>query len=204
MSETARVAASNAWLDSYVAKGPSTLDFPTEEPWLRLPYYAHGQAQPGLRRSARPSVRAIVIQDDGRLLLTTTDEYHELVFPGGGVDGDESDLEALARELEEETGYLLQPGSTQPFLSVDDYHNRADLGLSLRQSNRYFLCRANPGGAMHLDKFEARTGLRPQLCGLDGAIQTNEALLARKHLFWVERDTLALYLLCERRNELGL
>jgi ADP-ribose pyrophosphatase YjhB (NUDIX family) len=203
MFEDVRGAA-GAWLDSYVAEDPSTLDFSVEEPWLRLPYYAHGQAQPGLRRSTRPSVRSIVVVGGGCLLLTTTDEYHELVFPGGGVDGDESDLDALARELEEETGYLLQPGSAQPFLSVDDYHNRADLGLSLRQSNRYFLCRANTGGAMHLDKFEARTGLRPQLCGLDEAIQTNESLLARKRLFWVERDTLALYLLRDRRDELGL
>ncbi len=165
--------------------------------WDLLPRYAHGSPREGLARSVRPSVRAVVFNADGTLLLTTTDEYHEYVFPGGGVDAGESDLAALARELEEETGWLLVPSSAQPLLSIDDYHNRLDLNLSLCQRNRYFVCRAYAGGSMHLDAFEARTGLRPERVPLYAAIARNEQILAAKRLFWVERDTLVMRLLRE-------
>ncbi len=169
----------------------------SSDPWATLPHYVRGSAEPGLRHAERPSVRAVVLGPDGTCLLTTTDEYGEYVFPGGGVDGEESDEAALARELEEETGWLLESGSARPLLVIDDYHTRRDLGLSLCQRNRYFVCRAQPGGSMHLDAFEARTGLRPERVPLESAISRNEALLARTRLFWVERDTLVMRLLRE-------
>jgi double-stranded uracil-DNA glycosylase len=61
-----------------------------------------------LEPTARAAVRALVIDDDDRILLV---QYRRPVgdetwwgTPGGGVDPGESDQQALARELQEEVG----------------------------------------------------------------------------------------------------
>lgn len=60
----------------------------------------------GLR--LRPAVRALVLDDDERVLLVRFDFGDRVVWaaPGGGVEGDESDEHALRRELAEEAGLL--------------------------------------------------------------------------------------------------
>lgn len=75
--------------------------------------------------------------------------------------------------------------------------------LSMRQVNRYFVCQARPGGSMHLDKYEAVAGLHAVTCSLDDAIAANEAILAQRRYFWVERDTFVLKLIRDRREEFG-
>lgn len=140
---------------------------------------------------------------DGTLLLATTDELHEFVFSGGEIEHDETDLAALVREVEEETGWLVDQASARPVLSIDDYHTRDAVRLSMRQVNRYFVCQARPGGVMHLDKYEAVAGLHAVTCSLEDAIAANEAILAQRRYFWVERDTFVLKLIRDRREEFG-
>jgi 8-oxo-dGTP pyrophosphatase MutT (NUDIX family) len=55
----------------------------------------------------RNAVRALVLDPADRVLLVHFRFSHEDVWatPGGGVDEGESDIEALRRELHEETGY---------------------------------------------------------------------------------------------------
>ncbi len=50
---------------------------------------------------AKTRIAAIIIQD-GKMLLQKGRGYDELWTPGGKVDGNETDLECLARELKEE------------------------------------------------------------------------------------------------------
>ena len=173
-------------------------------PWAGLPRYVCGAPVPEFEQATRPSSRGIVLNPDGTLLLATTEELHEYVFSGGEIEHGETDLEALVREVQEETGWLVDEASACPLLSIDDYHNRADLHLSMRQVNRYFVCRAHPGGIMHLDKYEAVAGLHAVSFGLDEAIAANEAILAHRRYFWVERDTFVLKMLRDRRGEFGL
>lgn len=177
---------------------------PAEGVWASLPRFVCGGPQEGFRRATRLSSRAIVLNPDGMLLLSTTDECHEYVFAGGEIERGESDLEALVREVEEETGWLVEPSTARPVFSIDDYHNRPEMHLSMRQVNRYFVCQARPGGTMHLDKYEAVAGLRPALRRIDEAIAANDAILARKRLFWVERDTFVLKTLRDQAGLLGL
>ena len=58
----------------------------------------------------RASCRGLVFDDDGRVLLAQhqiNEETAVWVGPGGGVEDGESLVEALARELVEETGLML-------------------------------------------------------------------------------------------------
>ena len=49
-----------------------------------------------------------------KLLLIEGDEG-EIKLPGGGIEGNESDHEALIREVMEETGYTLIESSIRPY-----------------------------------------------------------------------------------------
>lgn len=166
-----------------------------ESSWSRVPRLYLGSRVEGYRDAVRPSCRGIVVLPDGRLLMTTTDEYHEYVFAGGGAEEGEDDLATLVREVSEETGYAVQTQSCTPFAYVEDVRNRDDLGLNLTMVSKYFLCRAKREGAAHLDAREAKTGLRPCAVSLEEALRSNGELLGRKHLFWVARDQAVLEML---------
>lgn len=59
----------------------------------------------------RETVRVLVLDPDGRLLLFRDSDPNTgaswWITPGGGIDPGESELDAVVRELEEETGRLV-------------------------------------------------------------------------------------------------
>jgi 8-oxo-dGTP pyrophosphatase MutT (NUDIX family) len=59
----------------------------------------------------RPAVRGLVIDDSGSVLLVRLSFPHGAfwVLPGGGIDGAEDHMDALCRELSEETGLADAP-----------------------------------------------------------------------------------------------
>ncbi|HRO34203.1 MAG TPA: NUDIX domain-containing protein [Brevundimonas sp.] len=70
-----------------------------------------GQAAPGADYRLRHAVFGLAVDDDGRIACVRVDRdgggYFDL--PGGAVDGDETEPEALAREFGEETGLRVRP-----------------------------------------------------------------------------------------------
>ena len=69
-----------------------------------------GIARPGLDYVLRPAVFGLVIHD-GRLACVRVDrgEGGYLDLPGGAVDGQETEEQALVREFVEETGMAIRP-----------------------------------------------------------------------------------------------
>ncbi len=69
-----------------------------------------GQAQPGVTHLWRPTAFGLVFHD-GRLACVRVDRgeasYYDL--PGGAVDGDETEEQALVREFVEEMGMTVRP-----------------------------------------------------------------------------------------------
>ena len=62
----------------------------------------------------RPSARGIIIRE-GKIAMVHSLKYDYYKFPGGGIDSGESNLDALMREVEEETGLIVIPESIQEY-----------------------------------------------------------------------------------------
>lgn len=85
-----------------------------------------GTARPGLDYIHRPAVFGLA-ERDGRLACVRVDRgegapYYDL--PGGALDGEESEQQALVREFAEETGLIVEPvdrltEAAQYFLKTD-------------------------------------------------------------------------------------
>lgn len=70
-----------------------------------------GTARPGLEYLHRPAVFGLA-ERDGRLACVRVDRGDGDVYfdlPGGALDGDETEQQALVREFAEETGLVVQP-----------------------------------------------------------------------------------------------
>ena len=66
----------------------------------------------------RPSARAIIRTEDGRLAMVYSRNGQYYKFPGGGIRDGENPAEALAREVREETGLLIKKDSIREYGSV--------------------------------------------------------------------------------------
>lgn len=75
------------------------------------PRLQFGEAEPGASYRERPTAFGIV-ERDGRIACVRVDRGARSYFdlPGGAVDGDETEAEALVREFAEETGLTVAAG----------------------------------------------------------------------------------------------
>lgn len=66
-------------------------------------------------------VRGVILNKDGHILITKYAGMYLLV--GGAIDEGENEIEALKREILEETGIQnITPEDNEPFLSITDMH----------------------------------------------------------------------------------
>ena len=84
----------------------------------------------GLRYVPRPGAYAILVRK-GRVLVThQTTPHPEYQLPGGGVDPGESPLQALHREVMEETGWIIarprRLGAFRRFVFMPEYRKWAE------------------------------------------------------------------------------
>ncbi len=102
----------------------------------------------------RPSVRGIIIRE-GKLAMIHSLQLDYYKFPGGGVEGAEAHLTTLHREVREEAGLRVIPGSEQPYGQVHRIQ-KGQYGDTFVQDNYYYLCHA-AGETMpqQLDAYEA-------------------------------------------------
>lgn len=131
----------------------------------------------------RPSVRAVIIQD-GKVLLVYSTKYGYYNFPGGGfkdeliyerlenfkVDTAIEDIidikdikETLQREVEEETGYIINPDTIREYGHVlrrqKDFFNENGI---FEQDNLYYFCDlSGQMGETDLEEYEREEGYVP-------------------------------------------
>lgn len=88
------------------------------------PALQFGRAEPGLSYVRRPTAFGLVFHDEKLACVRVTRDlpYHDL--PGGAVDGDETEAQALVREFLEETGMTVEP--VERIVEVGQYFRKSD------------------------------------------------------------------------------
>ena len=125
---------------------------------------------PNSPRKFRPSVRGIIIRD-GKVLMIHSLKYDYYKFPGGGLEAGESHQECLRREVAEEAGVCVVPGSVREYGLVRRISGEG--GEIFDRENFYYLCDVSDAVDQKLDDYEADEGFTPGFVTPQTAIETN-------------------------------
>ena len=101
----------------------------------------------------RIGCRGIVVQD-GKLLVSREEISDYWMLPGGCLEKDETLTECCAREVLEETGYLVEP--IEEFLVMNEYYGE------YRYISHFFICKVVGQGKQQLTATEKMRGLVPK------------------------------------------
>ena len=130
---------------------------------------------PNGKKFYRPSVRGIIFNDDGNIAMIYSQKYHFYKFPGGGIEGNETHLEALAREIKEETGMVLIPSSVKEFGEILKIQNGDKNEDTIHvQQNFYYICEVEDKiGEQELDDYEKDMDFVLKFVPIEEAIAKN-------------------------------
>ena len=133
---------------------------------------------PNGKKFYRPSVRGIIFDDKNNIAMIYSKKYHFYKFPGGGIEGNETHLDTLAREIKEETGMTLIPETAKEFGEVLKVQKGDEVGENTIhiQQNFYYTCRVEDKiGEQDLDDGEKDLDFVLKFVPVEKAIQANAA-----------------------------
>ena len=151
----------------------------------------------------REAVRAIAFNFDGQVVMVRSkmDDYQ---FPGGGIEGAESQLETLRREAMEEAGIVIKEDAQlvgiveerRKSLEIDDVY--------FVMTSAYYLCDVKSYVDVQLEEYEKEWGYTPAEVTIEEAYRKNVDVLQQQKQInqGVERDTLVLKCLLDHQDEL--
>lgn len=98
------------------------------EPWTRPLFFAWSRISRGMTLG----VRGVAVDGEGRVLLVKHTYLHGWWLPGGGVERGQSCEDALAREMREEAGVILEGRPTLVSVHSNERFFRGDHVLVYR------------------------------------------------------------------------
>ena len=101
----------------------------------------------------REGSRCIIVKDD-KILLSYYTNLELYMIPGGGKEERESDAECCIREIEEETGLIVEVG--EPIIEINEYYE------DWRYVDKYFIGRIVGEGKIKLTSAEIESGEMPR------------------------------------------
>lgn len=109
--------------------------------------------EPDAPEYVRPSARGIILRE-GRVAMVHSLKYHYYKFPGGGIEPGENPVDALLREVREESGLTVKEETIREYGLVRRVQ-KSERGGKFVQDNYYYLCEVNPDvAAQILDDYE--------------------------------------------------
>jgi 8-oxo-dGTP pyrophosphatase MutT (NUDIX family) len=145
----------------------------------------------------RYAVRALIKRDGLWAMQKSSAGYYKI--PGGGVEKGETYLEALVREVQEETGLIVAEDSITEIGEIleirEDSYQKGTKYIS--HSFCYFCDVKDEMTQTAMSENEQARGYRLEWVNLERVIACNENLLKEE---WMKRDTLFLKWLQENRG----
>jgi 8-oxo-dGTP pyrophosphatase MutT (NUDIX family) len=142
---------------------------------MRLLFSIDLQDYAGCTRTfARHSARSIILRD-GKVAMIHSHRDGYYKFPGGGIEADESPIDAMIRETREEAGLIVKPDSVREY----GYVHRIQRSLNtpeeiFLQDNCYYLCEAEDELLPpQMEDYEAEAGFVPVFVDACQAIRVN-------------------------------
>ena len=125
----------------------------------------------------RKTVRAIICNENNEVLLVYSKLFDDYTFPGGGIKENESDEDALKRELHEELG-ATHISILEPIFTIDElrYGVKGSDNVYL-QTSIYYQCDIHLFGRQNLQGRELAHGITPRWVTINQAITQNEKVL---------------------------
>jgi len=149
----------------------------------------------------REAVRGIIIKNNKILMVHSKNKDYK--FPGGGIKKGEAHIDALKREIEEETGYVCIAVNEQVGIVTEKSKDRYANNRIFKMISYYYIAEvSNIIKSQKLDDYEARLEFKPEWVSIDDAIRNNEAIIslrAEPIANWIFRET---YVLKEIRNNI--
>ena len=146
----------------------------------------------------RPSARGIIIKD-GKVAMIHSAMYDYYKFPGGGIEEGESPVQAMIREVKEESGLTVIPESIRELGNVRR-RSKTQRGGLFTQDNFYFVCSCKENvGETNLDDYESEEGFTLEFIKPEEAIKKNQNCnYEDKMPLMLKREARVLELLIEK------
>ena len=149
----------------------------------------------------REAVRGIIIKENKILMVHSKNKDYK--FPGGGIKKDEGHIEALKREVVEETGYVCSKINEQVGIVTEKSRDRYVNDRIFKMISYYYVAEvSNIRKPQKLDAYEAKLEFKPEWVDINDAIRNNEKIIklgTTPIANWIFRET---YVLKEIRKHL--
>ncbi len=148
----------------------------------------------------REAVRAIIFKNNKIALVKSAKEgYYK--FPGGGIEPNETHIEALVRETCEETGLLIIPQTVRQLGSIIEKRRSIyDNNEIFEQHSYYYFADIGAESTQGcLDMYEAELGYHLEFIDLETAWKTNIELGNNYESAFLQREAYIIKLLIDHR-----
>ena len=150
-------------------------------------------------RFVRNSARSIIIRD-GKIAMIHSLKQDYYKFPGGGIEEDETPVEAMIRETREEAGLVVRPETVREYGLVHRIQRGGvDPNECFIQDNFYYICEAEEEiHPLQMEDYEQAAGFTLEFVDVRHAIRTNrESALENRYHTMLHREARVLEMLIE-------